>query len=86
MNLEPFLLDIIACPESRRALAVADNALVEKLNAAIDKGKLKDRADNVVTPRLQGALIRDDGEVVYPVWDDMPRLLVESAIDLHQLR
>jgi hypothetical protein len=29
--------------------------------------------------------VRDDGAVAYPVWDDVPRLLVESGIPLEQL-
>lgn len=86
MNLAPFLLDIIACPQTQRRLAVADGALLEKINAAIDKGKLKDKRGDVVGPRLQGALVRDDKEVVYPVWDDVPDLTVEGAIELSQLR
>ncbi len=86
MNLAPFLLEIVSCPETHHALTIADGSLLERLNVAIDKGKLKDRAGDVVTPRLQGALLRADKQVVYPVWDDTPRLLVDSAIFIDQLR
>lgn len=86
MKLEPFLLDIVACPASRTPLRVADSALVERLNAAIDKGRLKDKAGRTVGPRLQGALVREDNTVAYPVWDNMPHLVVEAGIEMDQLR
>jgi uncharacterized protein YbaR (Trm112 family) len=85
MSLEPFLLEIVSCPETQKPLKLADGALMERLNASIDKGKLRDKAGRVVGPRLQAALLRDDGELVYPVWDNMPDLMVDAAIELHQL-
>lgn len=85
MKLEPFLLDIVACPDNRTPLRVADAVLLDKLNSAIDKGKLRDKAGNVVGPRLHGALVREDGVIAYPVWDDMPWLVVDSGIELDQL-
>jgi uncharacterized protein YbaR (Trm112 family) len=85
MSLEPFLLEIVSCPDKHLPLKPADHALMERLNAAIDKGKLRDKAGRVVGPRLHGALLRDDGELVYPVWDNLPDLMVDAAIELHQL-
>jgi uncharacterized protein YbaR (Trm112 family) len=86
VKLEPFLLDIIACPEKKTPLRVADAGLVDKLNAAVDKGKLRDRGGRVLGQRLQGALVREDGEIAYPVFDDMPWLVVDAGIELDQLR
>jgi uncharacterized protein YbaR (Trm112 family) len=83
--LEPFFLEIVACPETRQPLKLADAALLARLNAAVEKSKLKDRASKVVQPALQAALVRVDGLVAYPVWDDVPRLLVDAAIPLDQL-
>jgi uncharacterized protein YbaR (Trm112 family) len=86
VKLEPFLLDIIACPEKKTPLRLAEAALVDKLNAAVDKGKLRDRGGRVLGQRLQGALVREDGEIAYPVIDDMPWLVVDAGIELDQLR
>ena len=85
MNIEKFLLDILACPVTKGALQVMDGPTLHRLNAAIDKGKLRDKSGALVSPRLQGALVRADGVVAYPVWDDMPRLLVDAAIEMDQL-
>lgn len=85
MALEPFLVDLVVCPESRQALRIADEALLARLNAAIAKDKLKDKAGRTVQPTLQTALVRADGAVAYPVWDDIPRLLVDGGILLEQV-
>jgi uncharacterized protein YbaR (Trm112 family) len=83
--LEPFLLEMIVCPETRQALRLADPALLGRLNAAVVKGRLKDKAGRVVDPVLDLALVRADGAVAYPVWDDVPRLLVDAGIPLDAL-
>ena len=85
MALEPFFLEVVACPETKRPLKLADAALLGRLNAAAEKGKLKDKSQSTVDPKLQAALVRDDGVLAYPVWDDAPRLLVDAAIPLDQL-
>jgi uncharacterized protein YbaR (Trm112 family) len=83
--LEAFFLEVVACPETHQPLALADAALLAKLNAAVDKKKLKDKSQALVEPRMQAALVRKDGAVAFPVWDDVPRLLVDAAIPLDQL-
>ena len=86
MNIDKFLLDILVCPVSKKSLQMMDATTLHKLNAAIEKGKLRDKSGSLVSPRLQHALLREDGALAYPVWDDMPRLLVEAAIEMDQLR
>lgn len=85
MALEAFFLEVVACPDTKRPLRLADGALLARLNAAVDKKKLKDKSQSVIDARLQAALVRDDDVVAYPVWDDVPRLLVDAAIPLDQL-
>lgn len=85
MPLAPFLLDIVACPSTGMPLKPAPPALLERLNAAIDKGKLKDEDGRVVGPRLQTALVREDSSAAYPVWENLPRLLPGAAIPLDQI-
>lgn len=82
MALDPELLDLLVCPETREKLTPASTSLVEKLNGAVTAGELKNRAGNAIDRPLQGGLVRPDGKVVYPVWDDIPDLIIDDAIPL----
>jgi len=76
------LLEILVCPETRQPLKVADAALIERLNAMIAKGALKNRGNEKVTDKLESGLVREDGKVLYAVRGDIPIMLVEEAIPL----
>jgi uncharacterized protein YbaR (Trm112 family) len=74
------LLKILRCPETHQELRPADGALLEKLNAEIASGTLKNRAGAVVTEKLDGGLVRSDGKWVYPVRGTLPIMLVDEGI------
>jgi uncharacterized protein len=74
------LLKILCCPESRQPLALAEGALVTKLNAGITAGTLKNRAGNPVTRPCDGALLRKDGTFAYLICGGIPILLPDEAI------
>jgi len=76
------LLNILACPETQQDLSLADKVLVEKVNAAITQGKVVNRAGIKVTEAIDEGLLRQDGEVLYPVRGQIPVLLVEEGISL----
>ncbi|RMF94448.1 MAG: hypothetical protein D6741_12630 [Planctomycetota bacterium] len=78
------IIDLLACPETHTPLAVADDELVAELNEAVRAGTLVDRAGNKVTEPLQGALVRDDGCIAYPVRESIPVLLIPAGIPLDQ--
>ena len=78
--VNPELLEILACPEDKSPVHVADAALLEKLNARIRAGSLVTRAGQPVTDALTEALVRADGRYVYAVRDGIPLMLVEEAI------
>ncbi len=80
------LLDILVCPESRTRLQVADEELLGRVNAAISAGTLVNRAGQTVTQACDGGLVREDGQVLYPVVEEIPILLVDEGIPLDQLR
>lgn len=76
------LLEILACPETHQPLKEADAALLEKVNGKIGAGGATNRGGEKVEETLEGALVREDGKVVYPVRDKIPVLLIDEGIEL----
>jgi uncharacterized protein YbaR (Trm112 family) len=83
--IDPDLLELLVCPENRTPLALADAELVTRLNAAIGQRQLKNRAGQVLEAPLDGGLLRTDRQVLYPILDRIPVLLVDEGIALDQL-
>jgi uncharacterized protein YbaR (Trm112 family) len=79
------LVAILACPETHQPVHVADPATVEKVNAAIAAGALKNRDGETVGDAIQTGLVREDGAYLYPVRDDIPVMLIGEAIPLADL-
>jgi uncharacterized protein YbaR (Trm112 family) len=80
--LDPELLAYLVCPETHQDIAEADAAELGRLNQAIRDGKLRTVAGQPVQEAIDGALIRADGLVAYPVRDEIPVLLVAEGLDL----
>ncbi len=85
MALDEELLELLVCPESREKLRVADEAVVAKVNAAIEAGTLKNRNGDPVTQKLDTGLLRVDDAMLYAVVEDIPNLVVDEGIPLDQL-
>ncbi len=78
--LDATLLNLLACPETKQSLRVAPQVLVDAVNAAIERGELVNRASRKVERPVETLLIREDNEIAYPVWDDIPTLLIDEGI------
>jgi uncharacterized protein len=83
--LDQELLAILACPETKEPVHLADELLVQRVNAAIDAKKLVNREGEPVTERIEAGLVREDGKYLYPVRDDIPVMLIGEAIELSQV-
>ncbi len=82
MPLDPEFVAMLRCPESRQPVAEASADLLLSLNARIRDSSLLDRNGKPVRRELDGGLLREDGTLLYPVWDDLPDMLVQDAIPL----
>ncbi|MEX0935583.1 MAG: Trm112 family protein [Gemmatimonadota bacterium] len=83
--LDPDLLEILVCPETKEPVALADDKLLERLNTAIGEGRVKTRGGESVEEPLESGLVREDGGVLYPVRDDIPIMLIDEAIPLDSI-
>lgn len=76
------LLDILACPETKEPVHLADQALVDELNARIERGEITNRGGAKVERKMDGGLVRQDGRFLYPIEDEIPIMLIDEAIPL----
>ncbi|HTG45934.1 MAG TPA: Trm112 family protein [Verrucomicrobiae bacterium] len=80
--IAPSLLKILVCPETHQSLRLAEPALLDTLNQRIKEGLLRNRAGQVVTLPLEGALVREDAKFFYPIRNNIPVMLIDEAIPL----
>ncbi|MDT7042456.1 Trm112 family protein [Candidatus Nitronereus thalassa] len=78
--LDPQLLAILCCPETKQEVKLLDQVALEKLNAKVLTGEVHNKGGNVVKEQLGGGLIRKDQTVVYPIRDNIPIMLIDEGI------
>ncbi len=83
--VDPELLDILVCPESKQPVREADEALLARVNRAVSAGELRNRGGDAVVEPLTAGLVREDDALLYPVRDEIPVMLVDEAIPLEGL-
>lgn len=81
------LLNILACPETKQDLEVASSDVIEKINALIQKGELKNRSGQKLDKKIDGGLIQKvDQKYLYPIREDIPIMLIEESIPLDSVK
>lgn len=85
VHVDKDLLAILCCPETKLDVGLADEGLIDKINEAVSRGSLKNKAQKPVTEPLDGGLIRSDRKVLYPIREDIPVMLIEEGIPLDGL-
>jgi uncharacterized protein YbaR (Trm112 family) len=80
--LDPELIEILVCPDTKEPVRLADPSLLERMNDAIRGGRLVNRSGKALTDPLEAALVRADGKIVYPVREGIPIMLLDEAIPI----
>ncbi|TVR65335.1 MAG: hypothetical protein EA422_04425 [Gemmatimonadales bacterium] len=78
--VDPDLLNILVCPETKEAVRLADEQTLKAVNASIAEGEVRNRAGETIVQPLQEALIREDGSLLFPIRDGIPVMLMDEAI------
>jgi len=82
VSVDPELLEILVCPETRQPVRLAEAAMLERLNEEIRAGRVRNRGGQTLSEPIQEGLLREDGKVLYPVDDGIPVMLVDESIEL----
>jgi len=82
------LLALLVCPQTHQDVTLATPAETHHLVEAIKSGEVRTVAGKAGDPALEGALIRADRAVAYPIRDGIPVMLIAEglAIALINLR
>lgn len=78
--IDPDLLAILACPATHQPLALAEDAVIQALNKRIQAGGVQNVGGADVSEPLEAGLVREDGQVVYPIRDRIPVLLIDEGL------
>lgn len=80
--MNPELLKILCCPETKLGLTVMSTEEVEKLNQKIASGNVLNVAGQTVEESVEGALLRSDKKIAYQIRQEIPVMLVDEGIIL----
>ena len=80
--LDPEFVKILVCPDNRTPVRAASDQEISDLNQKIEEGALQNIGGRKVNAKLDGGLIREAGDRLYPVRRNIPVMLVEEAIKL----
>lgn len=78
--IDPDFLGMLVCPATKKPLRVASPGELAAVNAAIQKGALKNRGGVAVSVPWTAALATTDGAWLYPIEEDIPILLSSEAV------
>jgi len=85
MGIDHEWLSILCCPETKLPLNIADDSVILKVNQAVSRGILVNMGHKLVSDPIEGGLIRSDKQILYPIRENIPVLLMEEGISLEEL-
>jgi uncharacterized protein YbaR (Trm112 family) len=79
------LLALLVCPATHQDVTLAMAGEIACLNEAIREGKVRTAGGNPVDKPVEGALIRVDRAIAYPIRDGIPVMLVSEGLSVSQV-
>ena len=83
-RVDPELVEILVCPDTKLNVDLAPAETVEKINLAIKENIVLNVDGQSVNDPLQDGLLREDDKIIYPVRDSIPVMLIGEGIKMDQ--
>ena len=83
-RVDPELIEILVCPDTKLNVDLAPAETVEKINLAIKENQVLNIDGQSVKELLQDGLLREDDKIIYPVRDSIPVMLIGEGIPMEQ--
>jgi uncharacterized protein YbaR (Trm112 family) len=83
--LDAALLALLVCPATHQDVTLATPGEISLLNDAIREGRVRTVAGESVDKPVDGALIRADRSIAYPIRDGIPVMLVAEGLSIPKL-
>jgi len=80
------LAKALRCPQSRSPVTLAESELLERVNRGIAAGYVTNLGGHQLDQPLDAGLIREAGDLLYPVINAIPVMLPDEAVDLSQIQ
>ena len=83
-RVDPELVEILVCPDTKLNVDLAPGETVEKINLAIKENIVLNVDGQSINDPLQDGLLREDDKIIYPVRDSIPVMLIGEGIPMEQ--
>ena len=83
-RVDPELVEILVCPDTKLNVDLAPAETVEKINLAIKENIVLNVDGQSIKEPLQDGLLREDDKIIYPVRDSIPVMLIGEGIPIDQ--
>jgi uncharacterized protein YbaR (Trm112 family) len=82
--IDPQLLEILCCPETKQPVVLVEGDTIERVNAKITAGGVKNRSGEKVEEKIDAGLLREDRKFLYPIRESIPIMLEGEAIPFEE--
>jgi len=76
----------LRCPQNQSPVTLAASKLVERINRGIATGQVVNLGGHRLDRPLDAGLVREAGDMLYPVVDAIPVMLPDEAVELSQVQ